>query len=69
MEPPARRRWWLPTLGVALAFSLGLWIGGLLSTSDSATAVALIGGAIGVGLTSAHYLTNRLRARRARRQR
>ncbi len=67
------RPWWKPTLGIVLAFSLGLWLGGVLSVADSATAVALVGGAIGVGLSGARLFRLRLyrqrveaRARRMR---
>ena len=59
----ARHRW-LPTLGVFVAFSLGLWIGGILSVADSASAVALLGGALGVGIGGARLLGNYLRQRR-----
>lgn len=54
------RPWWKPTLGIVLAFSLGLWLGGVLSVTDSATAVALVGGAIGVGLSGARLFRLRL---------
>ena len=54
------RPWWKPTLGIVLAFSLGLWLGGVLSVADSATAVALVGGAVGVGLSGARLFRLRL---------
>ena len=59
-----RRPVWLPTLGVFVAFSLGLWIGGILSVADSASAVALLGGALGLGIGGARMLGSHLRERR-----
>jgi hypothetical protein len=58
------RPWWLPTLGIVTAFFAGLWLGGTLSLSDTATSVALIGGAIGTGVGFARLLGLRLRARK-----
>lgn len=61
---PAGRSRWLPTLGVAFAFSLGLWLGGLLSVTDTASAVALLGGVVGLGLTGARMLRRWIERRR-----
>ena len=60
------RPWWKPTLGIVFAFSLGLWLGGTASVADVASGVALAGGAIGVAITSARVLRNRLYQNRLR---
>ena len=73
-SPGTLRPWWKPTLGIVFAFSLGLWLGGTASVADVASGVALIAGAIGIAVTSARLLRNRLyenrlRAMRERRDR
>ncbi len=59
------RPWWKPTLGVVVAFSAGLWLGGTLSVVEVAGGAALILGALGVGMGGARLLGRRLRERRA----
>ncbi|PZC45384.1 MAG: hypothetical protein DK306_001516 [Chloroflexi bacterium] len=49
---------------MAFAFSLGLWLGGLLSVTDTASAVALLGGVVGLGLTTARMLRHWIVRRR-----
>lgn len=58
------RPWWKPTLGVAFAFSFGLWLGGTLSLTDVLSAAALIGGAIGMGTALARQACRRMREKR-----
>ena len=66
-QPAAGRAWWMPTLGVATAFFAGLWLGGLLSVTETASAVALLGGSLGLGVTLARRYGDWLRERRRQR--
>ena len=60
------RPWWRPTLPVVVAFSGGLWIGATLSFADTASAVGLFVGVLGLALGGARLLSNRIRADRVR---
>lgn len=62
----ATRPWWRPTLPVLVAFSGGLWIGATLSFADSASAVGLLVGVLGLALGGARLLSNRIRESRLR---
>lgn len=61
---PARTGPWRPTVALLFAFFLGLWLGGTLGVNDTTGAIALLVGAVGVGLTGARLLRERIRARR-----
>ena len=63
------RPWWKPTLGIVFAFSFGLWLGGTLSLTDVLSAIALIGGAIGMGAAAARLMSSRMRENRTARRR
>ncbi len=58
------RPWWRPTVGIVLAFSVGLWLGALLAFSETVGAVAFLAGALGMGMGLSRLLTGRLRERR-----
>ena len=64
MRSGGRRAWWLPTAGVLTAFSAGLWLGGTLSLTETASAVALIVGAVGTGTGLARLVRRDLVRRR-----
>ena len=53
---------------MAVAFGAGLWIGGLLGVADAGTGVAVLGGAVILGIGGARLLGNALRARRLARR-
>ena len=60
----ARLAWWLPTAGILTAFCAGLWLGGTLSLTETASAVALIVGAVGTGAGLARLVRRDLIRRR-----
>lgn len=52
-----------------IAFSGGLWIGAMLSFADTASAVGLIIGVLGLAIGGARLLGQRLREDRVRKRR
>ena len=64
--PTTPQPWWKSrrSYGFAIVLSFGLWLGGLLFLSGTASSIAVLVGAVGLGIGFSRLITQRLRARR-----